>query len=83
VTDLYPPTPLESLRAAAFDGAADLLPVVGPMPRRLYLDSADRQAASAGEPIEKVARDVGEEMFTRAIQENPRLRSLLLNAIRR
>jgi hypothetical protein len=81
VTDLYPRTPLESLKAAVLDGGADLLPVFGPILKRLYLDSANRQAAETGELIEKVAQDVGEELFTRAIQENPRLRSLLLNAI--
>jgi hypothetical protein len=81
VTDLYPPTPLESLGAALLDGGADLLPVIGPILKRLCVDSANRQAAATGELIEKVAVDVGVELFTSAIQENPRLRSLMLNAI--
>lgn len=43
--------------------------------------SAERQAAATGELIRQVAQEVGEELFTRAIQENPRLRSLMLNAV--
>ena len=68
------------------DGGSDLLsaiglPGIGPFVRKLYLDSAERQAAATGEVIRQVAQDVGEELFTRAIQENPRLRSLMLNAM--
>jgi hypothetical protein len=81
VSDLYPPTPRESLTDATLAAFEDLVPVVGPVVRTLYLGAARRQAAETGELIRQVARDVGEELFTSAIQENPRLRSLMLNAI--
>jgi hypothetical protein len=81
VSDLYPPTLIESLRAATLDGVVDLVPVIGPFLRRLHLDSGKRQAAATGEVFRQVAQDVGEELFTRAIEEDPRLRSVMLNAI--
>jgi hypothetical protein len=59
----------------------DFVPGLGPFLTTLYEDSAKRQAAETGEVIRRVAQDVGEELFTRAIQESPRLRSLMLNAI--
>jgi hypothetical protein len=81
VTDFYPPTRRDSLTAALLDGGADLLPVFGPFLKTLYLDSAKRQAAATGEVFRRLAQDVGEELFTRAVEEDPRLRSLVLNAI--
>jgi hypothetical protein len=62
-------------------GLADLVPVLGPFVATLYAGAAKRQAAATGELIRQVAQEVGEELFTRAIQENPRLRSLMLNAV--
>jgi hypothetical protein len=73
VSDRYPPTPVESLASAVLEGAVDMVPVIGPIVRRLYLDATTRQAAAAGELIEKVAHDVGEELFT------PRFRRVLVS----
>jgi hypothetical protein len=43
------------------------------------VDSVKRQAAATGQLIHQVAQDVGEHLFTRPIEENPRPRSLMLN----
>jgi hypothetical protein len=81
VSDLYPPTPRQSFGDAALAAVADMVPVLGPFVATVYQGAAKRQAAATGELIQQVAQDVGEELFSRAIEENPRLRSLMLNAI--
>jgi hypothetical protein len=58
-----------------------MVPVLGPFVATLYQGAAKRQAAATAGLIHQVAQDVGEELFTRAIEEDPRLRSLMLNAI--
>ncbi len=73
--------PVNRLQAQCFEGGIDLVPVIGPFVRRLYLDAAKRQAAATGKLIEMVAHDVGDELFTRTVQESPRHRSLMLNPI--
>jgi hypothetical protein len=81
VSDLYPQTPRQSFGDATLAAVADMVPVLGPFVATLYQEAAKRQAAATGELIHQVAQDVGEELFACAIEEDPRLRSLMLNAI--
>jgi hypothetical protein len=78
MSELYPPTPTESLLSAL----TELVPGgIGAFLKTLLVDSAHRQAAETGEVLRRVAQDVGEELFSRTVEESPRLRSLLLNAV--
>lgn len=49
--------------------------------QRVLKASAARQAEATGEVIHQVATDVGVELFERVVEENPRVRSLMLHAI--
>lgn len=80
MNELYPPSRIESLSSAL----AELVPGgAGAFVKTLLVDSAHRQAVETGEVIRQVAEDVGEELFSRTIEESPRVRSLLLNALDR
>lgn len=78
MSELHPPTRTDSL----FSALAELVPGgIGAFLKTLLVDSAHRQAAETGEVLRRVAQDVGEELFSRSVEESPRLRSLLLNAV--
>jgi hypothetical protein len=81
VSDLIPPTPGQTAWNAVADGVADAIPVVGPMVRRWLQDSAARQAAATGQVIQRIAAEVGYELFDRTLREDPRLRSLFINSM--
>jgi hypothetical protein len=81
VSELVPPTPGQTVQNAVADGIADAIPVVGPMVRRWLQDSAARQQAATGEVIQRVAAQVGYELFDRTLSEDPMLRSLFINSM--
>lgn len=51
------------------------------MVRRWLQDSAARQEAATGQVIERVAAEVGHELFERTLQKDPKLRSLFMNSM--
>jgi hypothetical protein len=51
------------------------------MVRKWIQDSAARQQAATGEVIQRVAAEVGYELFERTLQEDPKLRSLFINSM--
>jgi hypothetical protein len=81
VSDLIPPTPGQTAWNAVADGAADAIPVVGPILRRCLQDTLARQQAATGQVIERVAAEVGYQLFERTLREDPRLRSLFIDSM--